>query len=319
MNPLSKDSIDLISDSNNTNVNVITDIQDFGLTLRSKGKVRNIYNVKNNRLFIISTDRVSAFDSVFNEGIPYKGIVLNQISNFWFEKSRHIIKNHVCNPDSYADINVAMPPEFMSRGMLVKKASVIPIESIVRGYLLGSAWDSYQVNKSVNGIPLPSGMSKGDRLEEPLFTPTTKEESGHDMAITEIQMRNKFGGNITNKIRDASLKLYKYAEGYSRSRGLILADTKFEFGVLNDEVILIDEALTPDSSRYLDKEAYDRGEILHFDKQYLRNYLESINWNKEPPVPRLPKEIVTETSKRYLSLYEKITGESIFSRLNLSR
>lgn len=292
---------------------VITDVEDFGLRLYNKGKVRNIYDAKDDKLFIISTDRVSAFDSVFNEGIPYKGIVLNQISRFWFDKTKNIIQNHICNTidtnNFFSELNI--PRSLVPRSMLVKKSSVIPVEAIVRGYLLGSAWSSYKNSGTVNGIKLPSGLHKGDKLDNPIFTPTTKEESGHDEVISENEMRNRFGNNLTNTIKEASLKLYEFGEDYARKQGLILADTKFEFGTLNDNIILIDEALTPDSSRYLDKESYDQGKILHFDKQYLRNYLESINWNKEPPVPVLPKNIVDETSKRYISLYKKITGKDI--------
>jgi len=293
-------------------MDVVSDISDFGFELYSKGKVRNIYTVDTDKLLIVATDRISAFDSVFNEGIPNKGAILNQVSKFWFDKTKHITKNHysILNEGDENELfrKYNVPEKLWLRSMIVKKTSVVPIEAIVRGYLLGSAWKSYKSSGRVNDMPLPDGLKLGDKLDEPLFTPTTKEDKGHDQNITEDEMRRRFGDNVTDRIKEISISLYSFAEEYSHKRGLILADTKFEFGILNDEIILIDEALTPDSSRYLDKTEYDNGNIVHFDKQYLRNYLESIQWDKEPPAPHLPDNVVSETSNRYAELYRILIG-----------
>lgn len=269
------------------------------------GKVRDIYELEKNFL-IVSTDRISAFDCVFNEGIPKKGPVLNKLSIFWFKKTSHIIENHF--------ITDKMPENLKSlekRAMIVKKARVIPIEAVVRGYLTGSGWKEYEENGTLHGIKLPGGLKNGVKLSEPVFTPTTKANTGHDLAISSEEAEKMFGKKEVDFIKEKSIALYKFAHEYLLSRGLVLADTKFEFGKVENKIILIDEALTPDSSRYWLKPEYEKGILESMDKQFLRNYLGRISWNKEPPAPSLPAEIVQKTSERYLMAHRMITGEEL--------
>lgn len=276
------------------------------------GKVRDIYEFED-KLVLVATDRLSAFDVVFNEGIPYKGEVLTQLSAYWFERSRHIIPNHMITARFNELPETLRRFEFLrGRAMLCHRAKVMPIECVVRGYLEGSAWKEYQGTGKVAGIDLPMGLRRRSKLEEPIFTPATKAETGHDENITFEQMAEKVGAAMAKKAREASLKLFAFASGHLEAKGIVLADTKFEFGLREGELMLIDEALTPDSSRFwVQGTVSDSGEPISFDKQYVRDYLETLTWNKTPPPPKLPAEIVNQTSKRYLEIYEKITGEKL--------
>lgn len=278
---------------------------DINLKFVHRGKVRDTYEFDGN-LLIVSTDRISAFDSVFAEGIPNKGKVLNQLSEFWFKKTRHIIENHF--------ITGQLPENLKSmqgRAMIVKRAKLIPMESVVRGYLTGSGWSEYKEKGTLAGIPLPAGLKNGSRLPEPMFTPSTKAEVGHDQNISVAEAEAMFGKETVASIMENAIALYKFAHDYLLTKGLVLADTKFEFGKVGDKIILIDEALTPDSSRYWLKEQYDKGILESMDKQFLRDYLEKSGWNKEPPAPALPKEIVEKTSERYMMAYKMIAGEEL--------
>ncbi len=270
-----------------------------------RGKVRDTYRLDGNRL-IVSTDRVSAFDSVFAEGIPNKGRVLNQLSIFWFAKTRHIIENHF--------ISGIMPENLKSvqgRAMIVKEAKLIPMEAVVRGYLTGSGWKEYKEKGTLAGVKLPPGLKNGSRLPQPQFTPSTKAETGHDISISVEEAERMFGKKEVDFIRSKALELYNFAHEYLLTKGLVLADTKFEFGKTGDKIILIDEAITPDSSRYWLKEQYDKGILESMDKQFLRDYLEKSGWNKEPPAPPLPQDIVQKTSERYVMAYRMITGKEL--------
>ncbi len=270
-----------------------------------RGKVRDTYEIEND-LLIISTDRISAFDSVFAEGIPKKGEVLSRISAFWFKRTGHIIENHF--------ITDRMPPNLATlqgRAMIVKRATVIPIEAVVRGYLTGSGWKEYKEKGTVSGITLPPGLKNGSRLPSPMFTPTTKAEQGHDLSITLDEARKMFGEKEIAYIGEKAIMLYQFAHDYLLEKGMVLADTKFEFGKIGDKIILIDEMVTPDSSRYWLKKEYDEGVLASMDKQFLRDYLEKSGWDKEPPAPKLPNEIVKKTSERYTDAYEMVTGEKI--------
>lgn len=271
-----------------------------------RGKVRDVYTLGEN-LLLVASDRLSAFDVVFNEGIPQKGEVLTQLSLFWFEKTKHIVKNHVVGtfPENF-------PDEMKRRSVVGVKTTPVKLECIVRGYLTGSGWKSYQKDGTVCGIKLPEGLKNGSKLSEPIFTPTTKAEQGqHDENVTEQQAIGIIGKESYDFVKSKSLEIYKFAEEYARERGLILADTKFEFGEYNNEIILIDEILTPDSSRYWPKEEYDKGNLFSLDKQYVRNYLETLDWNKKPPAPTLPKEVIEKTRERYLKAYNSVTGQNL--------
>lgn len=274
---------------------------ELNLPFFKKGKIRDSYIIDKN-LLIISTDRISAFDCVFNEGIPYKGNVLNKLSVFWFNKTQHIVENHFITDE--------MPEDFKfleGRAMIVKKTQPILLEAVVRGYLTGSAWKEYKEKGSISGIELPSGLKDGSKLEEPIFTPATKADQGHDMNVSLGHTKELFGEQTMNFIKEKSIELYNFAHKYLLSCGLVLADTKFEFGRTGYKLILIDEALTPDSSRYWLKEQYDEGILENLDKQFLRDYLEKSKWNKEPPVPKLSSDIIRQTSERYLMAYKMIT------------
>ena len=276
------------------------------LTLIRKGKVRDTYEL-GDELLMVATDRMSAFDVVFNEGIPRKGEVLNNLSAFWFEQTNDIIENHFVS----TDMPEGLPAYLQGRSMIVKSCGPIMLECVVRGYITGSAWKEYQMHGTVCGIELPPGLEHGSELPEPLFTPSTKAEVGHDQNVTEEHAAQIIGKDIYETVKKKSLELYKFGKKHALEHGLVLADTKFEFGEHDGHVILIDEALTPDSSRYWLKEKYDIGVLESVDKQYLRDYLEKTGWNKEPPAPELPEDVVSKTSERYLLAYKMLTGKEL--------
>lgn len=291
---------------------VILETNFENLKLLKRGKVRDIYDLGEN-LLIVATDRISAFDVVMNEGIPFKGIVLTKLSEFWFRFTNEIIDNHLITTDVYK-----FPEEcqqyrdiLRNRSMLVKKTEVTPIECVVRGYLSGSGWEEYKKTKSVCGVQLPDGLLESDKLPYPIFTPATKEEFGkHDMNITETEAKKIAGEKEIEFIKKKSIEIYQNCFDYAFTRGIIIADTKMEFGKLNDKIILIDELLTPDSSRFWQIEKYKRGQGQEsLDKQFLRDYLIKINFNRQPPPPKLPEEIINKTSEKYLEIYEYITGK----------
>jgi phosphoribosylaminoimidazole-succinocarboxamide synthase len=284
---------------------VILQTQLSGLASPRRGKVRDIYDL-GDKLLIVSTDRISAFDWVLPNGIPHKGKVLTQLSLFWFQQLSHIIKNHVAGSsmEEFPQVLRAHESLLEGRSMLVRKAKVVPIECVVRGYLAGSGWKEYQKARSICGIRLPDMLQQSSRLPEPIFTPATKEESGHDRNISDAEMANLVGNEVTHKLRDTSLRIYSEAAAYAIARGIIIADTKFEFGIDdNGAIIWIDEALTPDSSRFWPKDQYQPGrDQPSFDKQVVRNYLETAGWDKQSPPPTLPDEIVKLTTEKYLEV-----------------
>ncbi|MHB0935114.1 MAG: phosphoribosylaminoimidazolesuccinocarboxamide synthase [Armatimonadota bacterium] len=285
------------------------------LPLVTRGKVRDIYNVDEARLLFVATDRISAFDVVMPNGIPDKGRVLTQISLFWFEKLRAIAKNHLITADvrTYPPVLRPYAEQLEGRSMLVRRVQIQPIECIVRGYLSGSGWKEYQASGTVCGIKLPAGLRESDKLPEPIFTPSTKAESGHDQNITLQQAVTIVGERLAIQLQEASIKLYQAAADYARTRGIIIADTKFEFGLdAGGNLILADEVLTPDSSRFWDAATYQPGRAQDsFDKQYVRDYLETLDWKKEPPGPMLPDEVVEGTRARYLEAYQRLTGKPL--------
>ncbi len=285
-----------------------------GLKLVARGKVRDIYDL-GEALLLVTSDRISAFDVIMNEPIPDKGLVLTQISSFWFRQMEDIVKNHIistevddfpaaCRP--YADL-------LTGRSMLVKKARPLPVECIVRGYVSGSGWKEYQKSGNICGIPLPSGLKESDRLPEPIFTPSTKAELGsHDENISFERMVELCGRDLAEQARDYTLKIYCRARDLADRKGIIIADTKFEFGVFDNELIIIDECMTPDSSRFWLKESYQPGGPQpSFDKQFLRDYLEGLEWDKNAPAPPLPEEIVKKTAQMYREALTRITGISL--------
>ena len=276
-----------------------------------QGKVRDIYDF-GHRLLIVATDRISAFDYVLGSGIPDKGKVLTQISRFWFDRTRSIVANHVLStdPDAYPVETRESAAWLRGRSMLVTRTEPLPIECVARGYLSGSGWKDYAATGQVCGIRLPAGLRESDRLPEPIFTPATKAQSGHDINISEAAAADLVGRPLLDRVRDLTLRLYAEGSAHADSCGIMVADTKFEFGVLPDgEVILIDEALTPDSSRFWPKDGYKPGGAQpSFDKQFVRDYLERIRWNKLPPVPSLPDEVVMRTREKYVEAFRRLTG-----------
>jgi phosphoribosylaminoimidazole-succinocarboxamide synthase len=285
-----------------------------GLTLVNRGKVRDIYDC-GDKLLIVTTDRISAFDVILPEGIPHKGKVLSQTSAFWFEVMQDTIPHHLISMDS-SDF----PPEcrkhtssLAGRTMLVKKAKPLPVECVVRGYLAGSGWKEYQQTNSICGIPLKEGLLESSPLDEPIFTPATKAELGeHDENITFEKMKEMIGESLAERTREVSLSLYKKGSAMAREKGIIICDTKFEFGLVGEELILIDEVLTPDSSRFWPEDEYEPGRPQKsFDKQFVRDYLLTLTWDKTPPAPHLPEEIVQKTSERYLEAYRRLTGREL--------
>lgn len=280
------------------------------LNLIKRGKVRDIYDL-GDCLLMVATDRISAFDVVMPNPIPEKGKILTQISLFWFEIMKPVLPNHVisANVDDYPEICRPYSDILRSRSMLVKKAEPLPIECIVRGYISGSGWNDYLMSGNVCGIKLPEGLKESDKLPEPVFTPSTKAESGlHDVNIDFEKTVEKIGKSLAEKIRTLSLEIYKKGADLAYNKGIIIADTKFEFGLLDDDLILIDEILTPDSSRFWPRPSYKPGGAQKsYDKQYLRDYLLSINWNKKPPAPSLPQNVINNTRNKYLEAFQQLT------------
>src|SRR5436190_1160655 len=290
-----------------------TSLSDLSLTRR--GKVRDVYAVDDDRLLIVATDRVSAFDCVLPTAIERKGEVLTALSRFWFAKLAHLVPNHLLTSEISEMPAVVRnhAGELGGRSMLVRRTEVFPVECVVRGYLSGSGWKDYQRTGEVCGHKLPAGLRESEQLAEPIFTPATKAETGHDENISEEQMASIVGREVTQYLRDVSLRLYQQAAEYARSRGIIIADTKFEFGRDADgQIILIDEALTPDSSRFWPAQSYQVGKSqASFDKQYVRDYLERLDWNKQAPAPSLPEKVARATTARYLEAYELLVGEKL--------
>jgi len=290
-----------------------TDFSD--LKLFRRGKVRDVYE-SGDKLLIVSTDRISCFDVVLSCGIPYKGEVLNGLSAFWFDFTKRIIPNHCIT----AEINKYPPElkkyskEIAGRSMLVLKTSPLPVECVVRGYLSGSGWKEYKEKQSVCGIKLPPGLLESSKLPEIIFTPSTKADVGHDMNVDQQYIDNLVGKRIADELKQMSIEIYKQASRYAETKGIIIADTKFEFGMYKDKIILIDEALTPDSSRFWPKDQYKAGAPqASFDKQFARDYLESLDWDKLPPAPQLPEEIIEKTSRKYLEAYKRLAGKDLIN------
>ena len=284
------------------------------LKLFARGKVRDIYEVDDS-LLLVSTDRLSAFDVIMDQGIPYKGMVLTKISEFWFDFIKDIIPNHIIstNVDEYPEICKEYAEDLRNRSMLVRKAEVVPIECIVRGYISGSGWKDYNRTGKISGIKLPQGLKESEKFSDPIFTPSTKAEIGeHDENISAEQAMEITDKETFEILKDSTLKIYNKAAEFAMDKGIIIADTKFEFGKHNDKIIIVDEVLTPDSSRFwpLDKYETGRGQDS-YDKQFVRDYLLSIIFNKQPPPPPLPDDIIKKTSEKYLDIYEKLTGESL--------
>jgi phosphoribosylaminoimidazole-succinocarboxamide synthase len=282
-----------------------------GLTLKARGKVRDVYDL-GDKLLIVSTDRLSAFDCVLPTPIPDKGKVLNALSRFWFEFLGNVPKNHLITTD-VSEMGYGLEKHkdiLQGRSMLTAKAEVFPIECVVRGYLMGSGWKEYQEKSNVCGIPLQRGLKNGAKLEEPIFTPATKETSGHDQNISFERAAEIIGQANAEKLRELSISIYNRAAAHALTRGIIIADTKLEFGLYNGEIILVDEVLTPDSSRFWPKDSWTPGKTqLSFDKQFIRDYLEGIGWNKQPPAPPLTEAIALKTREKYVEAYKQITGK----------
>lgn len=287
-----------------------------GLRLVRRGKVRDVYAV-DDALLIVATDRISAFDYVLGSGIPDKGRVLTQLSAFWFARTRHIVPNHVVstNVADYPAAARAHAAALEGRSMLVQRTTPLPVECVARGYLSGSGWKDYRATGSVCGITLPPGLRESDRLPEPIFTPATKAESGHDENISEAQAAAVVGTDLLARLKAITLALYRFGVDHAATCGILLADTKFEFGLTDeDDLLLIDEMMTPDSSRYWPADQYaPGGPQPSFDKQYVRDYLESIKWNKQPPVPSLPPDVVARTREKYLDAYRQLTGTELIT------
>lgn len=283
------------------------------ITFFKRGKVREIYDLKD-KFLMVATDRISCFDVVLPTGIPRKGSVLTQLSVFWFEFTKDIIPNHLltANVDDFPESTQKYKEILYGRSMLVKKAKPLPVECVVRGYLSGSGWKEYQKAQSICGVKLPKGLRESDKLPEPIFTPATKEDAGHDINVTQEYIEKMIGQETAMKLKDISIALYEKASRYAESKGIIISDTKFEFGEVGGEIILIDEMLTPDSSRFWPKDRYEAGKSQpSFDKQFVRDYLETLDWDKTPPAPELPEEIVVKTSNKYLQALKMIAGTEI--------
>jgi len=284
------------------------------LQLRASGKVRDVYQLDNEHLLFIATDRISAFDYVLATGIPHKGRVLTQISLFWFDFLSDIVPNHLvtADVDRYPQTVRKYADQLRGRSMLVQRVEMFPVECVVRGYISGSAWKEYKATGKVCGIELPAGLKESEVFPEPIFTPATKAASGHDENISFAHMCKIAGADAASELRDLTLKIYKKAAAYARQRGIIIADTKFEFGRTAKGVTLADEVLTPDSSRFWPADKYMPGRSQEsYDKQYVRDYLEEIRWNKQPPAPALPPEVARRTSEKYLEAYTQLTGRKL--------
>jgi phosphoribosylaminoimidazole-succinocarboxamide synthase len=297
-----------------TENNLVLKTDILGLNLVHRGKVRDVYQVDENHFLLVATDRISAFDCISPTPIYRKGEVLTQISAFWFNKFSEIINHHLITVDfdQMPDV-INANTELKGRSMLCKKTKVFPVECVVRGYLAGSGWKDYQQTGEICGHILPVGLLESDKLPNPIFTPATKAAEGHDENISEAEFNSILGDEIGNKLKNLSLKIYQEASEYARTRGIIIADTKFEFGLDNaGQILLIDEVLTPDSSRFWSAESYQVGKSQSsFDKQFVRDYLETLDWNKQPPAPELPNEIVEKTTEKYLEAYKILTGKDL--------
>ena len=281
-----------------------SDLKNYRLFAR--GKVRDVYE-DGDRLLIVATDRISAFDYILPTGIPDKGRVLTQMTLFWLEFLKNVVPNHFLSADTGS-----LPPDFAGRSMWVKRAEMFQVECVVRGYLAGSGWKDYQKTGAVCGIALPPGLRESDALPEPIFTPATKAVTGHDENISFDEMAKIAGASMAAKLRDLTLAIYKKASDYARTRGIIIADTKLEFGTVGGEIVLADEVLTPDSSRFWPLDQYAPGHAQpSYDKQFVRDYLESIHWNKQPPAPELPGDIARRTSDKYKEAYRALTGHEL--------
>jgi phosphoribosylaminoimidazole-succinocarboxamide synthase len=290
---------------------VVRETKFAGISPAARGKVRDIYDA-GDKLLIVATDRLSAFDVILPTPIPDKGRVLTQLSLFWFDLLRDVIPNHVLSATEFPAPFDTYGDELAGRSMLVRKTAPLPIECVVRGYLSGSGWKDYRATGQICGIPLPGGLRESDRLPEPIFTPATKAATGHDENISFEQAASLIGSERARQVREVSLEIYRRAAAYAEPRGILLADTKFEFGLLNDELIWIDEALTPDSSRFWPAAEYKPGGPQpSFDKQFVRDYLESIRWPKTPPGPELPPEVVAATRGKYREAYRILTGREL--------
>ena len=284
------------------------------LDLHASGKVRDVYSLDSDHLLFVATDRISAFDYVLATGIPHKGRVLTQISLFWFDFLKDIVPNHLVTADvgRYPDAIRRYADELRGRSMLVMRAEMFPVECVARGYLSGSGWKEYQATGTVCGIKLPAGLKESDQLPEPMFTPATKATTGHDINISFEEMCKLVDPGLSRQLRELTLRIYKKAADYARQRGIIIADTKFEFGQTAQGITLADEVLTPDSSRFWPADTYQPGKAQNsYDKQYVRDYLEEIRWNKQPPAPALPPEVALRTSEKYLEAYRQLTGREL--------
>ncbi|MGI8907807.1 MAG: phosphoribosylaminoimidazolesuccinocarboxamide synthase [Candidatus Sumerlaeaceae bacterium] len=286
---------------------------ELSLPLIWGGKVREVYGVDSERLLLVASDRLSAFDVVFPDPIPRKGEVLNQLSAYWFEQTKQITPNHVISAEPEKGLaELADVLELRGRAMLVRRTQPLPVECVVRGYLEGSAWKDYQRSRMVSGIPLPSGLRLHEKLPHPIFTPSTKAEAGHDAPISFEEVVELIGLHAAEHVRHVSVQLYKFAYEQLLPKGIVLCDTKFEFGVLGNDILLIDEALTPDSSRFCEVDGYEPGGIARsLDKQYVRDYLETTDWDKQPPGPGLPPEVIEQMTRRYVEIYERITDQPL--------
>ena len=283
------------------------------LKLFRRGKVRDVYDL-GERLLIVSSDRISCFDVVLPSGIPYKGKVLTALSLFWFDFIKGIVPHHLITADvnEYPKELQKHKKELQGRSMLVLKTKPLPVECVVRGYLSGSGWKEYKEKQSVCGIKLPGGLKESDKLPTIIFTPSTKENKGHDINVDQKYVEMQIGKEVADKILRLSIEIYSAASDYALKKGIIIADTKFEFGLCNDELVLIDEILTPDSSRFWPKDHYKPGQGQpSFDKQFVRDYLETLDWDKNPPAPKLPEDIIKKTSEKYLDVYKKLTGKEL--------
>ena len=292
---------------------VLLDINLPGIKLFKKGKVRNVFDLGDS-LLLVASDRISAFDSVMPNGIPDKGAILTQISLFFFYFTKNIIMNHIIESDVEKFPKELQPfkEKLTKRSIIGKKAKLIPVECVVRGYLSGSGWKEYQKSQSICGIKLPAGLKESAELPEPIFTPTTKAEQGHDLNITFDQVVDLVGAATAKTIKEKTVAVYQACADYADKKGIIIADTKFEFGFVDDEIILIDEILTPDSSRFWPKDQYKVSQSQpSYDKQFVRDYLESIKWNKEPPAPTLPPDVVEKTREKYLEAFKRLTGKTM--------
>jgi len=279
----------------------------------ASGKVRDVYDL-GDRLLIVATDRISAFDCILPNGIPGKGRVLTQMSIFWFDMLRDIVPTHflTADVDEYPAELQKFRDQLAGRSMLVRRAEMFPIECVARGYVSGSGWKDYRAHGSICGIPLPAGLRESDRLPEPIFTPATKAQSGHDENVSFDTAAAAIGRDAATRLRDLTLAIYRKASDYAATRGIILADTKFEFGMIGDELVLGDEVLTPDSSRFWPRDQYaPGGPQKSYDKQFVRDYLETLDWDKRPPAPPLPEEVIRKTGEKYREAYETLTGRSL--------